>query len=277
MSAWTAVVAPAKLTTSLRVTGRRADGYHDLEAEMVTLDLHDVVELDPGGRGLEVVGAPGARAERVGSPEDNIVSKALRAVGREARVRVHKRIPVGGGLGGGSADAAAVLRWAGAGDLALAASLGADVPFCVRGGRARVSGLGERVEQLPFLARSFVLLVPPFPVDTGAVYRQWDRLESGKPAQVPVPPWVDPGGLNALTAAALCVEPRLVGWARLLYEQTGRNPVLAGSGSTWWVDGEAGAGGLVTELDGGRLLACRAVPAGWTGPGGAGTGASEVR
>ena len=272
MSAHVAMVAPAKLTVSLRIAGRRPDGYHDLDAEMVSLDLHDVVEIVADADGVEVIGAPGARADRVGGPPDNIVTKALRAVGRRAAVRVRKRIPVGGGLGGGSTDAAAVLRWAGVDDLALAATLGADVPFCVHGGRARVSGLGERVARLPHVERAFVLLVPPFPVDTGAVYREWDRLEAGARARVPVPSWVDPERSNTLTAAALSTEPRLVGWARLLYESTGRTPVLAGSGSTWWVEGDPAALGvdgrdvLVTGRDEGRLIPCRAVPARWTGP-----------
>ena len=88
-----------------------------------------------------------------------------------------KRIPAGGGLGGGSADAAAVLRWAGCDDLRPSPSrLGADVPFCLVGGRARVTGIGEVVEPLPPLARAVTLVVPPLAVSTPAVYRAWDEL-----------------------------------------------------------------------------------------------------
>ena len=101
---------------------------------------------------------------------------ALRAAGRTAQVRLVKRIPAGAGLGGGSADAAAVLRWAGVDDLAVAASVGADVAFCLRGGRARVRGIGEVVEPLPFEDRTFTLLTPPFGCSTRAVYRAWDEL-----------------------------------------------------------------------------------------------------
>src|SRR5205085_5729925 len=125
------VLAPAKLTLSLRVTGVRSDGYHLLDAEMVTVDLADVLTFESGANVL---------------PPDDLVSRALRAAGRDALVTVDKCIPVGAGLGGGSADAAAVLRWAGCDDLALAAQLGADVPFCLVGGRARVTGTGEVVE-----------------------------------------------------------------------------------------------------------------------------------
>jgi 4-diphosphocytidyl-2-C-methyl-D-erythritol kinase len=105
--------AHAKLTLSLRVTGVRADGYHLLDAEMVTLDLHDVLIVDPHGDGLDAVGPFSA-----GVPLDrgNLVAKALGLAGRRAHVTIDKRIPHGGGLGGGSTDAAAILRWAGVTD-----------------------------------------------------------------------------------------------------------------------------------------------------------------
>jgi len=231
--------APAKLTVSLRVTGVRPDGYHLLVAEMVTLDLADTVIVGPGaGGGFEVVvGWPGrTRARRdldVGAPGDNLVTRALDVVGRTADVRLVKRIPPGAGLGGGSADAAAVLRWAGCTDAAVAVRLGADVPFCLRGGRALVSGIGEVVEPLGYEPRSYVLALPPFGVDTAAVYRAWDALQAaGK-----LPP---PGGsTNDLEAAALAAEPRLEGWRRALEDASGRRAHLAGSGSTWFVEGTA--------------------------------------
>ena len=170
--------APAKLTLSLRITGTRPDGYHEVDAEMVTLDLVDELTFDDGD-GLEVVGASGLP---VPGGEANLVHRALAAVGRTAQVRLHKRIPAGAGLGGGSADAAAVLRWAGCADLALAARLGADVPFCVVGGRARVGGIGEVVTPLPPVDRTYTLLVPSFGVSTSAVYRAWDDLGGAMPA-----------------------------------------------------------------------------------------------
>jgi 4-diphosphocytidyl-2-C-methyl-D-erythritol kinase len=174
-------------------------------------------------------GVPAAPGLPPGVPagEDNLVRRALWLVGRDAHVRLVKRIPAGGGLGGGSADAAAVLRWAGCDDLGLAASLGADVPFCLHGGRARVSGIGERLEPLPFVERTFTLVTPPFGCSTVAVYRRWDALGG---------PTVD--GPNDLEPAALAVEPGLARWRDRLGDATGRTPVLAGSGSTWYVDGE---------------------------------------
>jgi 4-diphosphocytidyl-2-C-methyl-D-erythritol kinase len=253
------VLAPAKLTVSLRVTGARADGYHELDAEMVTLSLADELVLDEGGSGLTVDAGPAARpGDLPAALEENLISRALAACGRTASVRLTKRIPVGGGLGGGSADAAAVLRWAGSADLAVAAGLGADVPFCLVGGRARVGGVGELVTPLPFVARDYLLLVPPFGVDTAAVYRAWDE---------------DPGDQapNALCAAALAVEPRLARWRDALGELAGRQPTLAGSGSTWFVEGappEAGTAAgdeLRVGAETARLLRARTVPAGWVG------------
>jgi 4-diphosphocytidyl-2-C-methyl-D-erythritol kinase len=217
----TVVVAPAKLTLSLRVTGRRDDGYHLLEAEMVTVDLADELTFDEGD-GLEVEGAH----PDVPVDDANLVRKALAAVGRTAQVRLRKRIPSGAGLGGGSADAAAVLRWAGCDDLALAASVGADVPFCVVGGRARVTGIGDQVEALPYSDRTFTLLTPALQCSTSEVYAAWDDL--GGPAG-------EHG--NDLEPAALVVEPRLAEGRDLLAAVSGARPRLAGSGSTWFVEG----------------------------------------
>jgi 4-diphosphocytidyl-2-C-methyl-D-erythritol kinase len=224
------VLAPAKLTVSLRVTGLRGDGYHLIDAEMVSLDLADQLTFRPGW-GLDVVA--GHDLGHI-DPQDNLVGRALKAVGREARVELVKRIPAGGGLGGGSSNAAAVLRWAGCDDLDLAASLGADVPFCLHGGRARVRGIGEVLDPLPFVSRTVTLAMPPFGCSTPAVYAAWDAL-GGPGAEGP----------NDLEPAALRVEPRLARWRDRLGDATGRTPVLAGSGSTWFVDGEYGGDGRI--------------------------------
>ncbi len=238
-----ALAAPAKLTLSLRVTGVRPDGYHLLEAEMVTLDLADTLVLEEGGSGLAVTtewpgGAEAWRDVSLGRGADNLVVAALAAVGRTAGVRLVKRVPPGAGLGGGSADAAAVLRWAGCTDPAVAAGLGADVPFCVAGGRALVRGVGEVVAPLVPEERAFVLLLPPFGVPTAAVYRAYDALAAR--GHLPV----TAAGGNDLEAPALHVEPRLAGWRAALEEATGRPARLAGSGSTWFVEGEADALGV---------------------------------
>ncbi|MHB1923543.1 MAG: GHMP family kinase ATP-binding protein, partial [Acidimicrobiales bacterium] len=162
-------------------------------------------------------------------------SRALGLAGRDASVRLVKRIPAGAGLGGGSSDAAAVLRWAGVrpdpGGFERAARLGADVPFCLLGGRARVGGVGERVEALEPLALEVSLLLVPLACSTPAVYAQWDRMhpDGSQPLENPV-------AVNDLEGAALVVEPGLVRWREAWGRATGLTPRLAGSGSTWFVD-----------------------------------------
>lgn len=224
------VVAPSKLTLSLRVTGARADGFHEIDAEMVTLAVGDVLEIDDTGDGISVIGP---YASGVPTDRSNLVARALELVGRRAGVTIDKQIPHGGGLGGGSADAAAVLRWAGwtgtPDELRRACTIGADVAFCLVGGRARVTGIGEVVEPLPHVDRTVTLVIPPLQVSTPAVYRAWDDL--GGP-RAPGP--------NDLEPAALLVEPELARWRDRIADLSGRRPVLAGSGATWFVHGGHG-------------------------------------
>jgi 4-diphosphocytidyl-2-C-methyl-D-erythritol kinase len=239
------VAAPAKLTLTLRVTGVRDDGYHLLDAETVTLDLADELTIASAPETTLTVSGPFAAS--VPTDETNLVAKALRLAGRTARVHAVKRIPNGGGLGGGSADAAAVLRWAGVGDLELAATIGADVPFCVVGGRARVRGIGELVEPLPVEALAVTLVVPPLVVSTPAVYRAWDDLGG---------PTAD--GPNDLEPAALVVEPRLAAWRSRIGQLAGATPVLAGSGATWFVPGVRDNALAPLRSEGATVLVARA-------------------
>jgi 4-diphosphocytidyl-2-C-methyl-D-erythritol kinase len=118
------------------------------------------------------------------------------------------------------------LRWAGYDDVIESASIGADVAFCLVGGRARVRGIGEIVEPLPFAVRTYTLLTPPFGCSTPAVYAKWDALGGPHGAHG-----------NDLEPAALEVEPRLEAYRDALAKASGRRPQLAGSGSTWFVEG----------------------------------------
>jgi 4-diphosphocytidyl-2-C-methyl-D-erythritol kinase len=217
------VEAPAKLTRTLRITGVRDDGYHLIDAEMVTLEVADLLTIDPTRTGLS---ADGPFAAGVPLDDGNLVARALRLAGRSAHVHLHKRIPHGGGLGGGSADAAAVLRWAGHDDLVACSQLGADIPFCLRGGRARVTGIGEVLAPLPPVALDLTLVIPPLAVSTPAAYRAWDDLGG---------PTAD--GPNDLEPAAIAVVPELARWRDRIGEKAGVAPVLAGSGATWFVEG----------------------------------------
>ena len=218
--------APAKLTLSLRVAGVREDGFHLIDAEMVTLNLVDKVRITPNEDGLNF---DGPFSSGISTDSSNLVNRALALVGRRARVHIEKNIPSGGGLGGGSADAAAILKWAGFTDLEAASRLGADIPFCMIGGRARVQGIGEVIDILPPMHREITLVIPPFGVSTPAVYQAWDDLEKAGNNTT--------NDQNHLQQAALVVEPRLLEWHDKIVQASGQAPVLAGSGSTWWLDG----------------------------------------
>ncbi len=219
------VRAPAKLTLALRITGRRADGYHLIDAEMTTLDLADELTITPGTGPRLTAGGPFAD----GIPLDgsNLVTRALALIGHgDVAVHLLKRIPHGGGLGGASADAAAILRWAGYADITGAAALGADVPFCLLGGRARVRGIGEIVEPVAARPATYTLVIPPLTVSTPAAYRAWDELGG---------PHGEAG--NDLEPAAIAVVPEMATWRDRIAEAAGIRPTLAGSGATWFVAG----------------------------------------
>jgi 4-diphosphocytidyl-2-C-methyl-D-erythritol kinase len=182
-----ALAAPAKLNLALAVTARRPDGYHELRSVFVTLDLADDVRVARNRR-LEV------RNTADLGPEEDIASRAVRALadaaGREARafVRIRKRIPIAAGLGGGSSDAAAVLRglaslWAVDADLmSVAARVGSDVPFFASGAAvALVSGRGEIVEPLarPSTPLHVVLVRPTLRLRTADVFAGFRMEERG--------------------------------------------------------------------------------------------------
>lgn len=178
------VGAPAKLNLYLHVTGRRADGYHELDSLVTFTALADTLEIVPADALSHTVSGPFAEALGTG---DNLVTRAAATLaerlGRRARVRIVslKRIPVAAGLGGGSADAAAVLRglarlWgldaAHVSDLQdVALGLGADVPVCLDSRAAYMAGIGEALSAPPPLPACGVLLVNPgVPVSTGAIF-----------------------------------------------------------------------------------------------------------
>ncbi len=186
MSRRVALAAPAKLNLALAVLGRRGDGYHELRSVFATLDLHDDV-LVAAHRRLEV-------RTSVDVGPDDLAARAVRALAascaREphAFVRVRKRIPVAAGLGGGSSDAAAVLRgcaalWECGADLtAVGATIGSDVPFFASGAAvALVSGRGERVAPLPAPREPVHVVVvrPTLRLSTASVFAELRDDERG--------------------------------------------------------------------------------------------------
>jgi 4-diphosphocytidyl-2-C-methyl-D-erythritol kinase len=191
---------PAKINLGLRITGRREDGYHFLESVFAPIELFDEVEIEltPGANSVHFELLESASdlpyALRVG-PEgpDNLVVRAAEAfraaTGLSGRIRLalRKSIPAGAGLGGGSSDAAAVLRGlhsilgTGPGGIkrleAVALGLGADVPFFLNPQPALVTGIGEKIERIPKMrALDLVIANPGISVATADVYRVTDGL-----------------------------------------------------------------------------------------------------
>jgi len=185
--------APAKINWTLRVVGRRADGYHLLDTIMLPVSLYDEVEIRKlgGAAGRQNSGAPVIQLRcadpQVPKGEENLAYRAARLILNKAKstqsveIRIRKRIPIGAGLGGGSTDAAATLvglnRLLNLGFSArqlerLALRLGADVPFFIRARPARARGIGERLKALHWVLPYWLVIVyPRFAVSTAWVYR----------------------------------------------------------------------------------------------------------
>lgn len=179
-------LANAKLNLYLDITGRREDGYHLLETVMQSIDLYDIVEIQiSAGSGIAIR----CDADGIPSDERNIAYKAAKrymemaGVKANVMVDIQKRIPSGAGMGGGSADAAAVLyvmedHFGVLGTerlMELAASLGADVPFCLAGGTKVCTGIGEIMRDThPVKDCWFLVVMPDFTCPTGEAYARYD-------------------------------------------------------------------------------------------------------
>jgi len=184
MKASVSLRAPAKLNLTLEVLGRRDDGLHGIRSVIVPIDLFDEVTIGPDGDGLVFTCSDSALQS------DNLVERALRALplsSHALRIQLEKRIPPESGMGGGSSDAASVLLAAQRGELplagsvdylALARSLGSDVPFFLVQTAALVEGAGERVTALGAPPHWYAVVVKPSAsVSTAEAYRMIDRIE----------------------------------------------------------------------------------------------------
>ena len=266
-SAW------AKINLTLQVTGRRADGYHELESLVVFADVGDALRFEPGDGAPLSLSIEGPFAGPLHQESDNLVLRAAESLRKcagieaGAAITLIKNLPVASGIGGGSADAAAALRglsrlWQL--DLpdselaAIALSLGADVPVCLRGEAVIMSGIGEALQPLPALPPMWLLLVNPgVAVPTSAVFGSL----TGNFSEVNEPP-LPPIGLaafvdwlavrcNDLQAPACRLAPSVVEVLTALDESP--DCLLArmsGSGATCFglFESEAAARGAAAEL-----------------------------
>jgi 4-diphosphocytidyl-2-C-methyl-D-erythritol kinase len=208
--------ACAKVNYALEVRGLRGDGYHEISSVLQSVSLADELEIERSRGGFELFFEP--EGVEIGPLEENTVYKAWALLwevsGHElpTRIRLHKKIPAGAGLGGGSADAAAVL--VGMNELfglgldaeklrTIGARIGADVPFCLSGGTALAQGVGEILTPLPAPpAHRLLIAKPERGADTGGIYRAYDeRRTEGKASAPPVVAALRSGSLTELAGA----------------------------------------------------------------------------
>lgn len=263
--------APAKLNLRLEVGPVRGDGYHPLRTLMVVLHgLHDDVSVARAE--VRSVACPGV------AESENLAWRVIDALEAEVgrplpvHVAITKRIPAQAGLGGGSSDAAATLRGLdrvyglglGASRMeAVAARVGSDVPFFVRGGAQWAGGRGEELTPTTVPAFHAVLLKPPYGLPTGDVYRRFDALPAppgdaaGAGDVAPPMPALAGWVRNDLWPPALALAPRLGGAARALTAAGARAVLLCGSGSclAGLTDGADAAGEVAARLTGVAPLA----------------------
>ena len=230
------VEAHAKINWTLEVLGVRSDGYHDLRSVVLPIPLHDTISLEVSETiSCVMTGMPDV------PPEVNLASRAAVAL-REAtgcrrgvRIAIEKRIPAGAGLGGGRADAAAVLNGLNAlwnlhlpkRELCeIAASVGSDVPALTLGGAVLMEGRGEKVTPLPAVdgvqlpdPSAIVIFTPDIFASTPAVYREFRETDRGR-------------GPNDLQPAALRLYPGIDEAIRHLEQQGLARVTMSGSGST---------------------------------------------
>lgn len=212
-------LAPAKINLTLHVTGQRADGYHLLDSLVVFSDVGD--RLSMGEAAVPALHVAGPMAQGVPTGPENLVLRAAASRGVALDIRLDKHLPAAAGIGGGSSDAAAVLRGIAAlrPDIGLppdqGLSLGADVPVCLRARGARMRGIGERVDAVDGLPPLHGVLVNPgVAVSTATIFRSLARKDN-PPMPDLLPTWGDAAALaawlagqrNDMQAAAIAAQP----------------------------------------------------------------------
>lgn len=270
--------APAKLNLVLQVGRRRADGLHELASLFASLELADAVAVEPAPAPPDEVIAPGVEGPNLAQTAIDVLRAELGGELPPLRVAIEKRIPVAAGLGGGSADAAAVLRAANriagsplapAALRALGARIGADVPSQIEPRHALVTGAGEHVEPLELEPLAVVLVPAATGLSTAAVYAEADRIPTTRND-------LDPGAVRALAglpaaalaerlendleAAAISLRPELTDTLEAVRRSGALAARVTGSGPTVfgiYADPTAAAmaaevlpGAIVTRLSG---------------------------
>ena len=245
--------ACAKINLFLRVTGRRANGYHELDSVFLPVSLADEIRLEISSA-EETSISLNCDAAALASSQNNLATRAARAfmsefdLAAEVRIDLRKRIPIGAGLGGGSSDAGAVLQMlASAAEIddaddrarihKVALSLGADVPFFLDPRPSRVSGIGEVIVPMPGVPRiPLVIVAPPFEVSTAAIFKvldpeNWSGVAPDSDIEAILRGEISPEiVVNDLAAAAIAQFPEIGRLKGLLEESGARAAQMSGSG-----------------------------------------------
>lgn len=262
------VFAPAKINLTLHVTGQRGDGYHLLDSLVAFADVGDHLQVEPAPEMRLSVTGP--RAEGVPGDARNLCWRAAEWFGRPAAITLEKHLPAAAGIGGGSSNAAAVLR-------ALSAltgrplpeqgteALGADVPVCLAARAARMSGIGEQVQAVALPDLHAVLVNPGVGVATPAVFKALEKKDNPPMSALPEAAdwnaWLA-AQRNDLQAPAIAVQPVIAEvLAALAATKGARLARMSGSGATCFAlyDSRAEAQAAAEDLR-------RAQPRWWIAP-----------
>lgn len=259
------IAAHGKINWALRVIGKRADGYHDIETLFQTISLHDTITIEPDAPRLSLT----CSDPSVPVDETNLVLRAAKLAGlQRGRIHLEKRIPAGGGLGGGSSDAAAILAFLDVFDLHAALSLGSDVPFFIHGGTQYATGRGEVLTPMPPAAPvPLILLIPEERVMTAQAYAMLRRFSPPLGA-ARFRAMIDDNLLDHATELINDFEqpmfariPRLQALKTRLYEVGAAWSGMSGSGSTivGAFRSQADRDAALKLISGVRAIACETV------------------
>jgi 4-diphosphocytidyl-2-C-methyl-D-erythritol kinase len=249
--------AYGKVNLSLKVLGRRPDGFHEIESVMQSISLYDLITLTPLDQpGIRLTvdnpSLPNDRENLAYRAAELFYDKFPRSLPQGVQIALEKKIPLAAGLAGGSADAAAVIfglnellpsnrRLDQSSLLNLGAELGSDIPFCLTGGTCRVGGRGEKVEKLtPWPKRYFLLVYPELRISSKWAYEQWDAMPN---IEIPGGP---EGFGNDLEAPIVAHHEVISDLKRRLTELGCSYAQMSGSGSTVF--------GVVTHRETGEVI-----------------------
>ncbi len=264
------ITSPAKINLFLEIVARRPDGFHDIESIMQLVDLCDEVRLCRRQHGIRLRVSGAELPEGRGNLAYRAAALALETARLSGGVEIElvKRIPVAGGLGGGSSNAAAVLlgvnrlyglNWSRETLQRMASQLGSDVPFFFSDGIAVARGRGELLAALPPWPRRWLVLANPgFPISTAWAYREASSKLTGWQGRVTLPPltadaplqWPPVWVFNRLEEVVLPHRPELIALKALLQEGGGAQVLMSGSGASVFavVSDAAAAGELAARV-----------------------------